>query len=153
GTAALVAFGAALLLGGPWLFVPLAVAALLAVPPRGIKSALYETESAYQYIRVASDGRGGRDLELNEGVVSHSAWRPGTVLTGRYWDLFLMLPPLLPQPPRSMLVIGNAGGTIGRAYGRFYPGVAIDGVEIDPKLNEVARRWFGAGDNPRMHLI
>ena len=152
GTAALVAVGAALLLGGPWLLAPVAVAAVLAVPPPGIKSALYQTESAYQYIRVVSDGR-GRELELNEGVVSHSAWRPDAVLTGRYWDLFLMLPPLLPRPPRSMLVIGNAGGTIGRAYGRFYPGVAIDGVEIDPKLNEVARRWFGAGDNPRMHLI
>jgi spermidine synthase len=152
GTAALVAVGAALLLGGPWLLAPVAVAAVLAVPPPGIKSALYQTESAYQYIRVVSDGR-GRELELNEGVVSHSAWRPDAVLTGRYWDLFLMLPPLLPHTPRSMLVIGNAGGTIGRAYGRFYPGVAIDGVEIDPKLNEVARRWFGAGDNPRMHLI
>ena len=55
------------------------------------------------------DGSGGRELELNEGVVTHSAWRPDTVLTGRYWDLFLLLPPLLPQPPRSMLVIGNAG--------------------------------------------
>jgi spermidine synthase len=153
GTAALVAVGAGLLLGGPWLLAPLAIAAVLAVPPPGIKSALYQTESAYQYIRVVSDGRGGRELELNEGVVSHSAWRPDTVLTGRYWDLFLMLPPLLPRAPRSMLVIGNAGGTIGRAYGRFYPAVVIDGVEIDPELNEVARRWFGAGDNPRMHLI
>jgi hypothetical protein len=52
-----------------------------------------------------------------------------------------------------VLVIGNAGGTIGRAYGRFYPEAAIDGVELDPELNTVARRWFGAGDNPRMHLI
>jgi predicted membrane-bound spermidine synthase len=52
-----------------------------------------------------------------------------------------------------MLVIGNAGGTIGRAYGRYYGGVAIDGVELDPELNTVARRWFGAGDNPRMRLI
>jgi hypothetical protein len=31
--------------------------------------------------------------------------------------------------------------------------VRIDGVEIDPKLNQVARRYFGAGDNPRMRLI
>jgi spermidine synthase len=153
GTAAFVALGASLLLGGAWLLVPVAVAALLAVPPPQIKSALYETESAYQYIRVVSDGHGGRELELNEGVVTHSEWRSDTVLTGRYWDLFLMLPPLLPRPPRSLLVIGNAGGTIGRAYGRFYPGVTVDGIEIDPKLNEVARRWFGAGDNPRMRLI
>jgi hypothetical protein len=64
-----------------------------------------------------------------------------------------MLPPLLREPPKSMLVIGNAGGTIGRAYGRFYPGVRIDGVELDPKVNWVARRYFGAGENPRMRLI
>jgi spermidine synthase len=152
-TAAFAALGAALLVGGVWLAAPVATAALLALPTPQIKSALFQMESEYQYIRVVSDGNGGRDLELNEGVVSHSAWRPGTVLTGRYWDLFLLLPPLLERPPRSMLVIGNAGGTIGRAYGRFYPGVAIDGVELDPELNAVARRWFGAGDNPRMRLI
>ena len=153
GTAACVAVGAGLLLGSTWLLAPVAVAALLAVPPPHIKSAIYQTESRYQYIRVVSDGHGGRDLELNEGVATHSTWRPDTVLTGRYWDLFLMLPPLLPHPPERMLVLGNAGGTIGRAYGRFYPRVQVDGVEIDPKLNQVARRFFGAGDNPRMRLI
>jgi len=152
-TAALVGLGAALLAGRMWMVVPVVLATLLAVPPPEIKRSLFETESEYQYIRVVDDGRGGRELELNEGVVSHSAWRPDTVLTGRYWDLFLLFPPLLWDPPRSMLVIGSAGGTIGRAYGRFYPQVAIDGVEIDPELNQVARRWFGAGDNPNMRLI
>ena len=153
GTAACVALGAALLGSRSWLLAPAALVALLAVPPPQIKSAIYETESPYQYIRVVSDGHGGRELELNEGVATHSVWRPDTVLTGRYWDLFLMLPPLLPRPPERMLVIGNAGGTMARAYGRFYPGVAIDGVELDPKLNAVARRFFGAGDNPRLRLI
>jgi spermidine synthase len=152
-TASLVGLGAALLAGRAWMLAPVALAALLLVPPPQIKRSLFETESEYQYIRVVDDGHGGRELELNEGVVSHSAWRPDTVLTGRYWDLFLLFAPLLREPPRSMLVIGNAGGTVGRAYGRFYPRVAIDGVEIDPELNRVARRWFGAGDNPNMRLI
>ena len=153
GTAVCVALASALLAGGRWWLAPVAAAALIAVPPPQIKSAIFQTDSEYQYIRVVSDGQGGRELELNEGVVTHSVWRPDTVLTGRYWDLFLMLPPLLEHPPRSMLVIGNAGGTMGRAYGRFYPQVAIDGVELDPELNRVARRYFGAGDNPRMRLI
>jgi len=153
GTAAFVAAGAALLLGRPWLLAPVAVAALLVVPTPQIKSAIYETESQYQYIRVVNDGHGGRELELNEGVATHSAWRAGSVLTGRYWDLFLMLPPLLSHPPQRMLVIGNAGATMARAYGRFYPSVAIDGVELDPELNEVARRFFGADDNPSLRLI
>ena len=153
GTAAFVALGAAFLLPRHWLLAPVAAAAVLAVPPPGIKSAIYQTESAYQYIRIVSDGSGGRELELNEGVVTHSVWRPDTVLTGNYWDLFLMLPPLLPRSPRTMLIIGNAGGTMGRAYGRYYPRVASDGVELDPTLNSVARRYFGAGDNPRLRLI
>jgi spermidine synthase len=151
-TAALVAVGAAILLPPPWVVAPVAAAALLVVPPPEIKSAIYQTESAYQYIRVLREGK-GRALQLNEGVVTHSVWRPDTVLTGNYWDLFLLLPPLLPRPPGTMLVVGNAGATMGRAYGRFYPRVAIDGVELDLKLNWVARRYFGAGDNPRLRLI
>jgi spermidine synthase len=153
GTAAFLALAAALLAGPRWLVAPVAAAALLALPAGHVKASLYEAESQYQFIRVVERAGGVRELELNEGIAVHSQWRPDSVLTGSYWDLFLILPPLLDRPPRDMVVIGNAGGTIARAYGRFYPEVEIDGVEIDPKLNEVARRFFGAGDNPRLHLI
>jgi spermidine synthase len=153
GAAVCLAAAAAILLRGRWLLAPVAVAALLAVPAGQVKQSLYETESAYQYIRVVEGEDGERELELNEGVAVHSVWRRDSVLTGRYWDLFLVLPTLLDRPPARMLVIGNAGGTMARAYGRFYPRVEIDGVEIDPKLNDVARRFFGAADNPRLSLI
>jgi spermidine synthase len=153
GTAAFLALAAALLTGPRWLIAPAAAAALLAFPAGHVKRSLYEAESQYQFIRVLQGEDGVRKLELNEGVAVHSEWRRNSVLTGGYWDLFLLLPPLLDRAPERMLVIGNAGGTIARAYGRYYPSVAIDGVEIDPKLNEVARRFFGAGDNPRLRLI
>jgi SAM-dependent methyltransferase len=52
-----------------------------------------------------------------------------------------------------MLIIGNAGGTVARAYGELYPGVEIDGVEIDPEVSEAARRYLGLDDNPRLNVI
>ena len=156
GTAALLAFAATLLLGR-WALVPAAgVAALLLVPPGAVKhqpGLLFETESPYQYVSVLRQSDGSRVLELNEGLVAHSVWYPHTVLTGGYWDLFLLLPPLLDRPPERMLVIGNAGGTIARAYGRFWPRVRIDGVELDPAVTRAARRYLGLGDNPRLHVI
>ncbi len=151
-TGACVAAAAALLVGPRWIVAPAAAAALLLLPAGNVKRGLYEAESQYQFIRVV-DEDGVRSLELNEGVAVHSEWRRDSVLTGGYWDLFLLLPPLLDREPRRMLVIGNAGGTIARAYGRFYPRVDVDGVEIDGKLNEIARRFFGAGDNRRLRLI
>ena len=114
---------------------------------------LYETESPYQYISVVRLDDGARVLELNEGVAYHSMWRRDSVLTGQYWDVFLLLPPLLGREPRELLVIGNAGGTISRAYGRFYPSVSIDGVELDSKVTAAGRRFLGLGDNPRLRVI
>jgi spermidine synthase len=151
-TGACVAAAAALLASPRWILAPAAATALLLLPAGNVKNSLYEAESQYQFIRVVEDD-GVRSLELNEGVATHSEWRRDSVLTGGYWDLFLLLPPLLDREPRRMLVIGNAGGTIARAYGRFYPQVNIDGVEIDGKVNDVARRFFGARDNPRLRLI
>jgi spermidine synthase len=132
------------------------VAALLFIPPGTIKESeglLYEAESTYQYVQVVKRSDGSRALRLNEGVAVHSVWYPDSVLTGGEWDMFLLVPPLLDRPPERMLVIGNAGGTIARAYGRLYPAVEIDGVEIDPKVSEAGRRFLGLGDNPNLRVI
>ncbi len=52
-----------------------------------------------------------------------------------------------------MLVIGSAGGTIPRAYGVFYPGAHVDGVEIDPAVTAAARRFMGLDDVPNLHTV
>ncbi len=152
GAAALLAASAALLLGPRWTAAPLALAALVAVPPGAVKAAdglIYEKESRYQFIQVV-ERHGVRRLYLNEGIVVHSLWRRDTVLTGDYWDAFLAVPLVLDRPPRRLAVLGNAGGTIARAFGRYYPQVRIDGVEIDPAVTDAGRRFLGLGDNPRL---
>jgi spermidine synthase len=156
GSAALLVFAGALLLGSRWQAATVAVAALVAIPAGTVKATaglLYETESRYQYVQVLERADGSRALKLNEGVAVHSLWEPDSVLTGGEWDMFLLVPPLLSRPVESMAVIGNAGGTTARAYGVFYPDVRIDGVEIDPAVTEAGRRYLGLGDNPNLNVV
>src|SRR6266571_1387591 len=109
GTATLVVLAGATLLGARWQWVTVAVGALLLLPPGAVKAAsglLYEGESQYQYIDVRRQDDGSRVLELNEGVVANSIWYPHSVLTGGEWDMFLLVPPLVPHPVRRVLVLG-----------------------------------------------
>ena len=152
-TAVVLALSATLLLGRKVLALAAALAALLVIPPGAVKAEtglLHDEESRYQYIQVVERDDGRRVLQLNEGVAVHSVWREETVLTGGVWDAFLVVPPLLDRPLRTVAVLGNAGGTIARAYGVYYPDAAIDGVELDPAVSTVGRRYFGMEDNPRL---
>jgi len=153
GTAVLLALSAAFLLGRKVLVLAAVLAALVAVPPGAVKAEpglLHEEDSLYQFIQVVERPDGRRILRLNEGVAVHSVWRAETVLTGGVWDAFLALPPLLDRPLRSVAILGNAAGTTARALGVFYPEARVDGVELDPAVSRVGRRWFGLEDNPRL---
>jgi spermidine synthase len=154
-TAVVVALGGSLLLRRRWVAVPIAIAAVLAVPVGIVKPVaglLYEKDSQYQFVQVVQKGP-VRDLYLNEGIAVHSEWRRNTVLTGDEWDMFLTVPPLVGRPVRSVAILGNAGGTTARAYGVFYPSARIDGVELDPVVTAAARRYMGLGRIRRLHVI
>lgn len=156
GAAVLIAAGACLLLGPRWLAVAVVLGGLLAVPPGAVKAQagmLYEEESRYQFIQVVERRDGSRVLYLNEGYAVHSVWRPGEVLTGGEWDMFLAVPPLLARPVKKIAILGNAGGTTARSFAVYYPDAAIDGVEIDPAVSAVGRKYLGLGDNPRLRVI
>jgi predicted membrane-bound spermidine synthase len=151
--AALLAVSASFVLGIRYLVVAAALAALVLVPPGAVKGQsglLHEETSHHQYIQVVERSDGRRLLYLNEGVAVHSVWRPDSVLTGGVWDAFLAVPPLLGRPLERVAILGNAAGTTARALGVYYPDAEVDGVEIDPAVSRVGRRYFGLGDNPRL---
>jgi spermidine synthase len=136
-------------LGRRFVLAPVAILALMAIPVGTVKDSdgsarvVWDRETEYQYARVVEEPDGERRLELNEGQAIHSIFRPGEWLTGNYWDEMLVLPFAgRRSPPRSVAILGNAAGTTARAYGEYFPGTRVDGVEIDGELTEVGRRLF-----------
>jgi spermidine synthase len=138
--------------------VPLVLAGLLAVPPAAIGAdvaggrVIYSAETQYQYARVVQFKDGVRWLQLNEGVAIHSLYRPGSFLTGGYWDDFLVLP-LAGQlgVPRRIAILGDAAGTVARAYGHYFPATRVDAVELDGVLTSIGKRYFHLA-GPRLHF-
>lgn len=131
-----------------------ALALLLLVPPGQIKSGqgdvvLFEGESPYQYVQISRQLDGDVIMHLNEGWAIHSVLPKGGpgALTGGYWDTLLALPLLYDRPDGRVAVLGNAGGTISNLLGAAWPRTRVDGVDIDPLLADVGRRYMGMGSN------
>src|SRR6266852_4612950 len=102
-------------------------------PLKEIPYLIYEQESLYNYIQVT---------QLPNG---------NTVLTGWYWDYFLAAPyfnsGFTPQKLHRVAIIGLAGGTIAHQFTQVYGPVPIDGVEIDPAIVKVGRKYFAMNES------
>jgi spermidine synthase len=146
---------------GSWRFLVVGsvIAALMAIPPAAIGAdvagarVIYAAETPYQYARVLQFPSGERWLQLNEGVAIHSVYRPWSYLAGGYWDDFLVLPFASgsASPPGRVAILGDAAGTVARAYGYYFPNTRVDAVELDGELTAIGRRFFDLR-GPRLHL-
>ena len=166
--ALLVTSAIALLVVRRWLIAAtsavLAVAvALLAVfadisviRPAPYGDLLYEAESEYNYIQVVRNRDGSNLLALNEGHAVHSIYNPDTLLYGGPWDYFLVgpyfNPGATPEDVQRVAIIGLAGGTVAKQYTAGYGPIPIDGVEIDPDIVDVGRRYFDMNE-PNLNVI
>jgi spermidine synthase len=132
-----------------YLVLPLSILLLKLLLPGGLvkptDGLVFEKESVYNYIQVV-DQPGRRVLMLNEGQALHSAYRPGQVLSGGVWDYFVLAPyfTALPNPEqiRSVCMVGLAAGTAAKEYTAVYGPMPIRGLELDPEVVEVGRRFF-----------
>lgn len=140
-----------------YLLLPIAIVVLALFSGGSIRAAaygvrLYETESAYNYIQVVQDGT-ERHLLLNEGQAVHSIYDPTTLYTHGYWDDVLLAPYFgSGLVPRRVALVGLAGGTVARQFTAIDGPMPIDGVELDPKIVDVGRRFF-AMTEPNLHVI
>ncbi|HET7466976.1 MAG TPA: fused MFS/spermidine synthase [Candidatus Dormibacteraeota bacterium] len=146
------------------LYAAFAIAVILAwiLLPSGIKPPevgrlVVEKESAYNYIQVVQDGT-VTELILNEGQAIHSVYNSADNLTHGYWDYLLVANAFRPAQdteirPRSLAVLGLAGGTTARQYRlAFGDSIDITGVEIDPEILALGHQYFHLGD-ARAHEV
>jgi predicted membrane-bound spermidine synthase len=114
-----------------------------------------EAESEYNYIQVLKEGDRYL-LALNEGHAIHSIYDPDQLLTGGPWDYFMVGPLFNAQADagsvNDALLIGLAGGTAARQLAAVYDGVRIDGVEIDPEVARLGKKYF-ALDRPDVNVV
>ncbi len=151
------------------IFTLAAQSGVLRPPPQGSRL-LWDHDSAYNYIQVLElevpvgqmvNGEfvvaweaGTRELRLNEGQGIHSVWHPRRRYFGGTWDMFLAVPYFNAQPQIGRVcIVGLAAGTISTQYTEIFgEGVQIDGIEIDPAIVEVGRRFFGM-TQPNLRVI
>ncbi|MFH1789332.1 MAG: fused MFS/spermidine synthase, partial [Candidatus Altiarchaeota archaeon] len=133
-------------------YVPLAafILVVLLIPQQSSPNVIYQTESEYSLIKVLDEGDVMR-LAVNQDRWSQTVAKKDSILTGGYIDYFNLGPVL--ADVGEVLIIGVAGGGSVRQLRHFYPGVAIDAVEIDPTMIEVAEAYFNLSIGEGVRVI
>jgi spermidine synthase len=135
----------------PVLIVALALLSGGAIRPATYGTRVFETESAYNYIQVVKSGT-ETQLLLDEGSAVHSIYDPTSLYTHGYWDDVLLAPYFgSGRVPGRVALVGLAGGTVARQFTAIDGPIPIDGVELDPKIVDVGRRYFQMTE-PNLHV-
>ena len=128
----------------------LAVFSICVIAPAQQK-VLYEKQSRYNTIVVTEDDRGLRTLWFEKGGARQSVVKMGDPdhIELPYAEVMPVGLALVEEPKR-VLIVGLGGGTIPSFLRKHYPKMAIDVVDIDPKVVEVAKRFFGFREDSAM---
>lgn len=104
---------------------------------------VHERQAMFGTIVITEDDAGVRTLRFGRAGPRQSVVKPGDPdhLVLQYTrSAFVGL--ALAEPPRRMLVIGVGGGTLPMFLRKHYPEAAIDAVDIDPQVIDVAKNFL-----------
>ena len=113
-------------------------------------AAIYNTESVHNIIKVV-DTDDDRSLYLNMMTRPQTRWPKIGIITKEYYDDFLLGPKI--NEGRRVLFLGIGGGTALRQMTAVWPDISVLGVELDPLVIDVARRYFSLDHEPRIKLL
>lgn len=117
---------------------------------------IIELETPYQYVRVLKTS-GIYEMKFNEGTGTQSIFDTSrSLLTNRYWDYGVILPYFQPQKTnQNMLILGVAGATIATNIRDYVDGIKVNitGIEIDPQVMNLAKKYFDASQKALSYQI
>ena len=111
------------------------------------KDLAYEGESVYNYLQVKDNERRTL-LSTNVLFGVQSIYMKSGGLTGMYYD-YAMAAPLMAdtKDKTEILVLGMGTGTYAKQCCEYFDNTEAEGVEIDGKIIELSREYFGLPDN------
>jgi predicted membrane-bound spermidine synthase len=69
------------------------------------------------------------------------------------YSRLMSLSAIFPQDIKRVLVLGLGAGSIAVYLHRFVPDAAIDAVDLDPGVIEVAKKYFGLRETGTFHMV
>ena len=110
------------------------------------KDLVFEGESIYNYLQVKDEGD---SVVLSTNVLFgvQSVMQKEGGLTGRYYDYALAAPVMSGAETPDVLVLGMGTGTFATQCREYFPGAAVEGVEIDGRITDLAREYFRLADD------
>ncbi|MDE7226175.1 MAG: fused MFS/spermidine synthase, partial [Ruminococcus sp.] len=111
------------------------------------KDLAYEGESVYNYLQVKDNERRAL-LSTNVLFGVQSVYMKSGGLTGMYYD-YAMAAPLMADTKEKteILVLGMGTGTYAKQCCEYFDNTEAEGVEIDGKIIELSREYFGLPDS------
>jgi spermidine synthase len=143
---------AAALISGAAAFRPPFGGLKLAAPQRGV---LFVRDSPYHHVVVREHAGGAiRVLQFDRMATQTSMNMRDPNGAGLDYPNYFHIAKLIHPAARSMLMIGLGGGTAVKQFARLYPDMALEAVELDPVVVDVAAQFFflKASDRLRIHV-
>ncbi len=108
---------------------------------------LYEGKSEYGTLKVQKR-RGTINLVSGRKYLQ-SSYRPGKPPVGTVWDYFLVAPLFAPNPDevKDVCILGLGAGVAVKLLNQFYDIERIVGVDIDPVVVDLGKRFFDLNDD------
>lgn len=112
----------------------------------------YEGESIYNYLQVKEDEE-SVILSTNVLFGVQSIHMKEESLTGMYYDYALAAPVLANAAQKEkmdILILGMGSGTYAGQCNRYFPQAEVEGVEIDQKITDLAKKYFALSDDVKV---